>query len=325
METFPRARVQAMGDGVQLALRVARQVRPLGEVLAQQPVRVFIGAALPRAIRIGNEDLDRESRCQALVLGPLVAPIIGQGFAQQRGHMPELVREALTGTPCIRPLHPCQEDQARRPRHQGPDGRAIASPLDQGALPVAGHRAGRDLGGALGQRRHVGDLAASIGPPRPRAACLARLTQRRQQFAAPGSAGQHRQAPIDGLGREVFPHVVRIRALETSGNLLGRAALRQMRPHILPQPGIQEFAGSPWLARPTGCSRVCRARAIQAAPSRVAGALTAHGAGRSPQHPRHHPQRMAMGQAQTQRLTVCVTQVRIACLWHGNTVAPQGL
>ena len=58
VETFPRTRIQAMGDGVQLALRVARQVRALGQVLAQQPVRVFIGAALPGAIRIGKEDRD---------------------------------------------------------------------------------------------------------------------------------------------------------------------------------------------------------------------------------------------------------------------------
>ena len=32
--------------------------------------------------------------------------------------------------------------------------------------------------------------------------------------------------------------VVRIRVSETSSHLLGRAALGQMRPHILPQPGI---------------------------------------------------------------------------------------
>ena len=68
VETFLRARVQPMGDGVQVPLGVARQVRALGQVLAQQPVRVFIGAALPGAIRIGKEDLDGEP------LGHLFAP-----------------------------------------------------------------------------------------------------------------------------------------------------------------------------------------------------------------------------------------------------------
>ena len=85
VETFPRARVQPMGDGVQLTLGVARQVRALGQVLAQQPVRVFIGAALPGAIRIGEEDLDGEPLGQLLVLGPLVSSIVRQGFPQQGG------------------------------------------------------------------------------------------------------------------------------------------------------------------------------------------------------------------------------------------------
>ncbi len=225
VETFARARVQPMGNGVQLTLGVARQVRALGQVLAQQPIGVLIGAALPRAVRIGKEDLDREPLGQALVLGHLFAPIIGQRFAQQGGHMPEFLGEALAGTPRIRPLHPGQDDQACRPLHQRADGRPIAGPLDEVAFPVAGHRAGGHLGGALGNRRHMGDLAASICPPRPRPTRLARLTQRRQQFAPQGSAGQHIQPRIDGLGREVFLHVVRIRASEAPGNLLGRAAL----------------------------------------------------------------------------------------------------
>jgi hypothetical protein len=77
VETFPRTRVQPMGDGVQLMFGIARQVRPLGEVLTHQPARVFIGAALPGAIRIGKEDLDGE----ALVLGHLFALIVRQGLA----------------------------------------------------------------------------------------------------------------------------------------------------------------------------------------------------------------------------------------------------
>ena len=46
VETFSWARVQAMGDDIQLALRVARQVGALGQVLAQQPIGVLIGATL---------------------------------------------------------------------------------------------------------------------------------------------------------------------------------------------------------------------------------------------------------------------------------------
>ena len=145
VETFPRACVQAMRDGVQLALRVARQVRPLGQVLAQQPVRVFIGPSLPRAVRIGKEDLDRELLSQLLVLGHLFPTVIGQGLPQQGGHVPEFLGEALSSTRRIRPVHSGQDDQACGPLHQGSDGRAIAGSLDEIAFPVARHRAGGQL------------------------------------------------------------------------------------------------------------------------------------------------------------------------------------
>ena len=136
VQTFSRACVQAMGDGIQLALCVARQVRALGQVLAQPPIRVLVGAALPRARRIGKEEPDRQPRGQACVLGHLFPPIIGQRFAQQRGHVPEFLGEALLGTRRIRPLHPCQDDQACRPLHQGADGRAIAGPLTENLITL---------------------------------------------------------------------------------------------------------------------------------------------------------------------------------------------
>ncbi len=44
VETFSRARVQPMRDGIQLVLSVARQVRTLRQVLAQQAIGVLRGA-----------------------------------------------------------------------------------------------------------------------------------------------------------------------------------------------------------------------------------------------------------------------------------------
>ena len=149
VQTFSRARVEAMCDGLQLTLRVPRQVRTLEQVLAQQ----LVGAALPRAVRIGKEDQDCESAGQPHVLGHLFPPIIGQGFSQWDRHVPEFLREAIAGTPCIRPRHPGQDNQASRPLHQDADGLAIASPLDQVAFPVAGYLA---TGGGGGRRKGSG-------------------------------------------------------------------------------------------------------------------------------------------------------------------------
>ena len=64
VQAFSWARVEAMRDGVQLTLRVPRQIRALRHVLAQQPVGVFVGAAWPGTVRIGKEDLLRNVRGQ---------------------------------------------------------------------------------------------------------------------------------------------------------------------------------------------------------------------------------------------------------------------
>ena len=180
-ETFPQARVQPMGDGVELALRIPRQVAAHGQLLTQQPMGVFIGPALPGAVRIGKEDVDREPLGQLRVLGHLFPPIVRQGFAQQGGHMPEFLGEALSGTRRIRSLHPGQDDQACGPRYQGADRRPIASFFDEIVFPVAGDRAGGHLGRALDNRRHIGDLAASGGASCPRPTRLAHLTPRGQR------------------------------------------------------------------------------------------------------------------------------------------------
>ena len=55
------------------------------------------------------------------------------------------------------------------------------------------------------------------------------------------------------------------------------------------------------------------------------GVLTAYGAGGSPQHRSHRPQRIAVGQSQTQGLTFFSTHMSIGSRSHGNTVAHPGL
>ena len=121
----------------------------------------------------------------------------------------------------------------------------------------------------------------------PEAGAPCAPTQRHQQFTAQCAAWQHIQAHIVGLGRALFPHVIRIRVSKASGNLFGRAALGQMYLDILPQPGIQAFARSSLLTGP-GCRlRLGRAGAIGTAPCRIAG-VSAHGARGTAQHPGHH-------------------------------------
>ncbi len=195
VEALAWARSQPMGNGVQLARRITRQIRALGQGLAQQAMRVLIGPAVPWAVQIGNEHLDGEPLSQTFVLGHRVAPIIRQGFAQRRGHRLQFFREARSGTRRIRPVHPGQDDQACRPLHQGADGRTIPSPRDEVAFPVAGDGAVGHLRGAVGNQRHVEELPPSIHATRSRAARVACRTQGGPQLGAQGATWPHYNAP----------------------------------------------------------------------------------------------------------------------------------
>lgn len=67
-ETFSRARVQLIGNGIQLALGIPRQIRALRQILAQQAIGILVSPALPRAVWIGKEHLDREMARQPLMV-----------------------------------------------------------------------------------------------------------------------------------------------------------------------------------------------------------------------------------------------------------------
>jgi len=47
VQTFSRSRVQPVGDGIQFPLGIARQVRPLRQILPQLAIGVLVGATLP--------------------------------------------------------------------------------------------------------------------------------------------------------------------------------------------------------------------------------------------------------------------------------------
>jgi len=180
-ETFPRARIEPLG--------VRREIRTLGQVLAQQAIGILVGPTLPGAVRIGKGDLDRETVRQPLMFRHLFAPIVGQPFPQRDGHMSELLGEAPVRTGGIRAVHAGQQHQPRGPFHQGAHRRAIASAFQQVAFPVARHGPGGNIGRPFGDRGHIGKLAPTVSASRPWATGLASLPQGGQQSVQGNSPG----------------------------------------------------------------------------------------------------------------------------------------
>jgi hypothetical protein len=67
------ALVELASDGAEFGLTVERQIRSLGEILAQQAIGVFVGTALPRALRIAKIDVDLGRQGEALVISKFLA------------------------------------------------------------------------------------------------------------------------------------------------------------------------------------------------------------------------------------------------------------
>lgn len=187
-----------IGNGVQLALGITRQVRALRQVLAQQIIGILVGPALPGAVRIGTEDLDREAVCEPFVVRPLVALIGGECVPQRGRHVPEFLGEAPSRTRRIRVFQPGHDHQTGRSLHQGADGRPVTRTFASVAFPV-----GRGtIRVATSAGRSATDIILGIWPRRsaPRTTRLVRLTQDRQQFRSPGPSRQAVQHHRDGLG-----------------------------------------------------------------------------------------------------------------------------
>jgi hypothetical protein len=82
VEALAWALVELVGDGVEFELGDLAEVGALGEVLAQQPVGVLIGAALPGGVRIAEVDLDVGADVDWLLVAQLGSLVPGQRTAQ---------------------------------------------------------------------------------------------------------------------------------------------------------------------------------------------------------------------------------------------------
>ena len=141
-------RVERACDLVELGLGVAGKVGPLRQVLAEQAIRVLVGPALPRTVRIAEVDLHAGGDREATMGRQFEAAVPGE-----RGHEPDwqplhVPRERVDDRPRRAPRHTDETDVTRAPldqrRHVGLPGAdeeiALPMPRDRAVL---NRRAGR--------------------------------------------------------------------------------------------------------------------------------------------------------------------------------------
>src|SRR6476620_5209814 len=74
--------VELTSHFVQIGLRMHRQVGAFRKVLSQQTIGVLIRAALPRALRVAEVDIDVSRQGKSSMIRKLLAPVPSQRFVQ---------------------------------------------------------------------------------------------------------------------------------------------------------------------------------------------------------------------------------------------------
>ncbi|VQG03386.1 Uncharacterised protein [Streptococcus pneumoniae] len=234
IKAFTGAHIQFQGDGIQLLLAVYRQVSPLGQVLANQAVDVFVAAALPGAVRVAEVDRHAGSLGDLGMSRHLPALVVGHTLAHRQRHAIKRCTEALhrRGRRCVVHLH--QHQVATGALHQRAYRRGVGLTLDQVALPMPRHQPVFDLWRAHMNADHFRDLAAPIHATRARPARRLALAQADDQLLAQLADRQGIDRVIDRLTTDVGVSEVGYgHAAQLAGNLLGRQTLTQHVGHQL--------------------------------------------------------------------------------------------
>ena len=142
-------------------MRVAGQVGFLREVLSQQPVGVFVGAALPGALRIAEEDFHIGGHGEALMFGHLQSSVPGQGAPQGRGEFTNVPAQRGDDRRCVFAEYFDQDGKTRMPFHQGCDV-TIFGAAEQIALPMTGNSAVFNFYRSFPDRDGIDDLTSGL-------------------------------------------------------------------------------------------------------------------------------------------------------------------
>ena len=96
-ECFSGSFGERLLDEAEFLGRDGGEVGSFGEEVADQAVGVFVGSALPGAVRVTEIDGHSRRQGQLGVAGHLFALVIGEGFAQRGGQLLEAPGEGSAG------------------------------------------------------------------------------------------------------------------------------------------------------------------------------------------------------------------------------------
>src|ERR1700730_13479253 len=191
--------------------------------MTQQAVRVFVRAALPRALRIAEVNFHFRVYRETFVLGHFQPAIPGQRTSQSCGQLANVLAESGDHGSCVFAGHLEQYDKSRMSCPQSCD-MTVLGPANEVALPMAGDGAILDLRRPFSNGNGIDDLTlvVSVIPRVPRAANSPLEPKMLNQLFFQHSTRLNEQAAVNGLVGHAHTLVLGILNLQPSGNLFWR-------------------------------------------------------------------------------------------------------
>ncbi len=234
-EGFSRTSVQLPGNGIEFLLSKPTQVGPLGKVLPEQTIGVFVDPSLPGAVRVGKVNLHAGGRSQALVLSHLLALIVGQRKALLRLDAIEYMTESTECRLGTGILHPGQHSEQCRAFYQRANRRTVERPFDEVTLPVSRHQTFFNIRRSVMNADHVWNTPTPIFTARSRTTLGMPKTQPANYFRAQLTAWHRVNGGVDGFVRNLQGWRIRMHKRQCASNLLRRVPGFQVVADALPQ------------------------------------------------------------------------------------------
>ncbi len=281
-----RAVVEQVGNRIEPLLAVNREVRALGQVLADQPVGVLTRAALPGTVRITEVHHHAGVDRQLSMARHLLALVVGQRLAHRLGNAAQLGREAFQCRGRRRVGQLDQHHQTRAALDQYAHGRAVGRALDEIAFPVPRERPVAGVGWAHMNAQQIGHLAPAILTPVARHAFGLGAAQTGDQILSQLAFGHGVDAGVDGFVRDGARGFIGPHEFECARDLRGRPTLGQEVLNHAKEHGVggqlgalaafeagasSSQAGGAGVVHRRGVSRLCRSIRLGAKALEFAG------------------------------------------------------
>lgn len=235
IETLSWPGVELPSDGIKIGLTEAGKVGALGQILTEQSVGVLVDAALPRAVRISEVDLDAGDLGKPLVLRHFASLIASHGKPALRIDAHEDGAEAGHDRLGGRVVHLSQCHEQRGSFDQRSYCGGVACAFDQVAFPVSSDDVIIDFRGPQMNASHVGNSAPAVFASGARTAALERLSQAGDQLGPQFAARHSVKRRVDCFVADLEGRIVRVHPSQYARYLLRRTSLAQQAFDMAPQ------------------------------------------------------------------------------------------